>query len=262
MSSREGDDVNQKGPDTTVVAGDSVDATTTAGAETTPLLEAKDVDAGYAGVPAIHDLNLSVRPGEIVALLGANGAGKSTTLLTLAGELKPIKGHVYFDGQETRKPLNWRARHGMRLITEERSVIMSLSVADNLKLLHKEPDRCIELFPELKPLMKKKASLLSGGEQQILTLARAISGDGRLLLADELSLGLAPLVSDRLLVAVRKAADRGMGVLLVEQRIGRALKIADRAYVLRLGRVVMEGTGADLQGRLDEIEALYLSASL
>src|SRR5664280_2225499 len=122
MSPRESDHVNQSGPDTSVVE--------TAGAETMPLIEAKDVDAGYAGVAAIHDLNLSVRPGEIVALLGANGAGKSTTLLTLAGELKPIKGNVYFDGQETRKPLNWRARHGMRLITEERSVIMTLSVAD------------------------------------------------------------------------------------------------------------------------------------
>jgi branched-chain amino acid transport system ATP-binding protein len=259
MSSDEAAAANSDAPE---VAVDTVDAATNAGNSPAPLIEAKGVDAGYAGVPAIHDLNLSVSPGEIVALLGANGAGKSTTLLTLAGELKPIRGHVYFDGVETRKPLNWRARHGMRLITEERSVIMTLSVADNLKLLHKEPDRCIELFPELKPLMKKKASLLSGGEQQILTLARAISGDGRLLLADELSLGLAPLVSDRLLIAVRKAADRGMGVLLVEQRIGRALKIADRAYVLRLGRVVMEGTGADLQGRLDEIEALYLSAAL
>ena len=262
MSSRDSQGVNAAGPETSVLAGEPVDVIETAGAGSTPLIEAKDVDAGYAGVAAIHDLNLSVRPGEIVALLGANGAGKSTTLLALAGELKPIKGHVYFDGQETRKPLNWRARHGMRLITEERSVIMTLSVADNLKLLHKEPDRCIELFPELKPLMKKKASLLSGGEQQILTLARAISGDGRLLLADELSLGLAPMVSDRLLVAVREAADQGMGVLLVEQRIGRALKIAERAYVLRLGRVVMEGTGADLQSQLDEIEALYLSATL
>jgi branched-chain amino acid transport system ATP-binding protein len=228
----------------------------------TPLIEAKDLAAGYNEIAVIRGLNLSVAPGEVVALLGANGAGKSTTLLTLAGELSPISGEVKIDGNPAKKPLYWRARQGMRLITEERSVIMSLTVADNLRLMHKDPAQCLELFPELGPLMKRRASLLSGGEQQILTLARAIAGNGRLLLCDELSLGLAPLVSERLLIAVREAADRGLGVILVEQRVVRALKVADRGCVLSRGRVALEGSSAELLSRMDEIEASYLSTTL
>jgi branched-chain amino acid transport system ATP-binding protein len=228
----------------------------------TPLIEATDLAAGYNEIAVVRGLNLSVAPGEVVALLGANGAGKSTTLLTLAGELAPISGEVKMDGHPARKPLYWRARQGMRLITEERSVIMSLTVADNLRLMHKDPAQCLELFPELGPLMKRRASLLSGGEQQILTLARAIAGDGRLLLCDELSLGLAPLVSERLLIAVREAADRGLGVILVEQRVVRALKVADRACVLSRGHVALQGSSAELLSRMDEIEASYLSTTL
>jgi branched-chain amino acid transport system ATP-binding protein len=230
--------------------------------QVTPLIEAKELSAGYNGIAIVRNLNLSVSPGEVVALLGANGAGKSTTLLTLAGELAPISGEIRMDGTPAKKPLYWRARQGLRLITEERSVIMSLTVAENLRLMHKDPGRCLELFPELGPLMKRRASLLSGGEQQILTLARAIAGDGRLLLADELSLGLAPLVSERLLVAVREAADRGLGVILVEQRVVRALKVADRGCVLSRGRVALQGTSAELLARMDEIEASYLSTTL
>jgi branched-chain amino acid transport system ATP-binding protein len=128
--------------------------------------------------------------------------------------------------------------------------------------VHKDPAACLALFPELKPLMRRRASLLSGGEQQMLTLARAIVGGGRLLLADELSLGLAPLVSERLLIAVREAADRGLGVVLVEQRVTRALKVADRGIVLSRGKVVMAGSSAELESRMDEIEASYLSAAL
>jgi branched-chain amino acid transport system ATP-binding protein len=228
----------------------------------TPLIEAKDLAAGYNEIAVIRGLNLSVAPGEVVALLGANGAGKSTTLLTLAGELSPISGEVKIDGNPAKKPLYWGGRPGRRPITEERSVIMSLTVADNLRLMHKDPAQCLELFPELGPLMKRRASLLSGGEQQILTLARAIAGNGRLLLCDELSLGLAPLVSERLLIAVREAADRGLGVILVEQRVVRALKVADRGCVLSRGRVALEGSSAELLSRMDEIEASYLSTTL
>ena len=235
---------------------------TTAEATVTPLIEARDLAVGYSGIAVMRGLNLRVSPGEIVALLGANGAGKSTTLLTLAGELAPISGEVLIDGSPANKPLYWRARQGMRMITEERSVIMSLTVAENLRLVHKNPSKCLELFPELGPLMKRRASLLSGGEQQILTLARAIAGDGRLLLADELSLGLAPLVAERLLVAVREAADRGLGVILVEQRVTRALKVADRGCVLSRGHVVLEGSSAELLARMDEIEASYLSTAV
>jgi len=195
----------------------------------------------------------------VVALIGANGAGKSTTLLALAGEVPVTSGEVRFEGAAWTGPLHQRARQGLRLITEDRSVFMSLSVADNLRLAHKSLDEPLEIFPELRPLLRRKVGLLSGGEQQMLTLARALAGRTRVLLADELSLGLAPIIVQRLLRAVRTAADRGMGVLLVEQQIRNAFTVADRAYVLRRGRVVLEGPTSDLRERIDEIEASYLA---
>ncbi|MCU4183276.1 ATP-binding cassette domain-containing protein [Acidiferrimicrobium sp. IK] len=210
----------------------------------------------------VHGLDLVVEEGEIVVLLGANGAGKTTTLLTLAGDLPLIGGEVLFDGRPAPRSLHARARRGLRFITEERSVLMSLSVADNLRLAHRDFEPCLELFPELRPLLDRKAGLLSGGEQQILTLARAVVGHGRLLLADELSLGLAPLVVQRLLSAVRAAADRGMGVLLVEQQARLALGIADRGYVLRQGELMLAGPADELRADMARIESSYLSAVL
>jgi branched-chain amino acid transport system ATP-binding protein len=224
------------------------------------MLEAKDLTVGYGVVPVIQGLNLQVRRGEVVALLGVNGAGKTTTVRALAGELSAMKGEVWFKGAATTAPLHARAKQGLRLITEERSVFMSLSTADNLRLGGQRAERCVELFPELAPLMSRRAGLLSGGEQQILTLARALAADPVVLLADELSLGLAPLVVERLLTAVRAAADRGAAVLLVEQQVRNALQVADRAYVLSGGRVALEGSTAELRGRLDEIEQTYLAA--
>jgi branched-chain amino acid transport system ATP-binding protein len=226
------------------------------------LIEARKLEAGYAGMAVVHGLDLIVEAGEIVVLLGANGAGKTTTLLTLAGDLAPIDGYVLLDSKPAPATLHARARNGLRFITEERSVIMSLSVADNLRLSHRELAPCLALFPELEPLLGRKAGLLSGGEQQMLTLARAIAGSGRLLLADELSLGLAPLVVRRLLTAVRDAANRGMGVLLVEQQARLALDIADRGYVLRQGEVILSGPAAELRADMARIEASYLSAVL
>jgi branched-chain amino acid transport system ATP-binding protein len=224
-------------------------------------IEAKKLTAGYGSVPVVRDLDLSVRPGEVVALLGANGAGKSTTVRALAGELSPMSGEVWFRDKRTKAPLHRRAKAGLRYITEERSVFMSLSAADNLRLGGQERRRCVELFPELERLLARRAGLLSGGEQQMLTLARALASDPVVLLADELSLGLAPKVLDRLLVAVRAAADRGTAVLLVEQHVRDALSIADRGYVLQRGEVALEGTGSELVGRIDEIEATYLAAA-
>jgi branched-chain amino acid transport system ATP-binding protein len=222
-------------------------------------LEARGLTVGYGPMPVVHDLDLSVHAGEVVALLGVNGAGKTTTVRALAGELRPLRGEVWFNGRKTTAPLHRRAREGMRYITEERSVFMELSTADNLRLGGQERRRCLELFPELERLLNRKAGLLSGGEQQMLTLARSLAAEPSVLLADELSLGLAPLVLERLLRAVRGAADRGGAVLLVEQHVRDALEVADRAYVLSHGRVVLQGDARDLKSRIGEIEQTYLA---
>lgn len=224
-----------------------------------PILELDSVSAGYGAVPVIHDVDLRIIAGEVVALLGANGAGKTTTILTMAGEVRPRSGVVRWEGTPINTPLHRRARAGLRLITEERSIFMSLTVADNLRLGHRKIDECLNVFPELAPLMKRKAGLLSGGEQQMLAVARALGGGCRVLLADELSLGLAPLAVNRLLEALRAIADSGAAVVLVEQNLPRAMEVADRAYVMQRGRVVMEGTKAMIQARHSEVESLYLS---
>jgi len=226
------------------------------------LLQTKGLSAGYGGQPVVHDVDISVAEGEIVALLGANGAGKTTTLLTMAGELPAIGGEVLLDGEATKAPLHKRARAGLGYITEERSVFMGLSARDNLRCGGVSPSRALELFPELERVMGTRGGLLSGGEQQMLTLARALGRKPRLLLADELSLGLAPLVVDRLLKAVRAAADTGTGVLMVEQYARKALDYADRVYVMSGGRVRMELSASEGRARLADIEAAYLSAAV
>jgi branched-chain amino acid transport system ATP-binding protein len=210
----------------------------------------------------VHDVDLSVGPGEVVALIGPNGAGKTTTMLTLAGELPVIEGEVLLDGVPTTAPLFRRARQGLGFVTEERSVFMQLSTAENLRLAGVSQPDAVELFPELQPLMRRNAGLLSGGEQQMLTLARALARRPEILLADELSLGLAPLIVRRLLQAVREVArERSMGVLLVEQHVRQALEIADRVYVMQRGRIAISGAVDDVRGRLDEIEATYLAGA-
>ena len=226
-----------------------------------PLLECRGLAAGYGGMAVARDVDLHVEPGEVVALIGPNGAGKTTTLLTIAGELPPIAGEVVFAGVGNRAPLFRRARNGMRFVTEERSVFMSLSTEENLRVAGVAPAAAIEVFPELAPLMSRTAGLLSGGEQQMLTLARAVARDPKLLLVDELSLGLAPLIVKRLLETVRQVAtDKSAGVLLVEQHVRQALRIADRVYVMQRGRIVISGTAEEVDGRIDEIEATYLSS--
>ncbi len=226
------------------------------------LISTEDLTVGYNSQPAVRDLNLEVGRGEVVALIGANGAGKSTTLLALAGELRPLSGKVTWRGSDGRSPLHKRATEGLRYITEERSVFMSMTVEQNLALGRGEPERCYELFPELSELRNRRAGLLSGGEQQMLTLGRALAGGADFLLADELSLGLAPLVSERLLRAVREAADGGLGVVLVEQHVRQALAVADRVYVFQRGRVVLTGSAAEMGDQLERIEASYLSGSI
>ena len=226
-----------------------------------PLLECRGLAAGYGGMAVVRDVDLHVEPGEVVALVGPNGAGKTTTLLTLAGELPPIAGEVAFRGTRTDAPLFRRAKrgHGVRhrralgvhatLHRRQPSASRACSRAD-----------AVAIFPELEPLMGRTAGLLSGGEQQMLTLARALARKPELLLADELSLGLAPLLVKRLLETLRRAAtEQRMGVLLVEQHVRQALAIADRVYVMQRGQIVISGTVDEVRGRLDEVEATYLS---
>lgn len=225
----------------------------------TAVIEARRLNAGYGSVVVVDELDLRVERGEVVALLGPNGAGKTTTLLTLAGELPALGGEVRLFGQDAKSlPLYKRARAGLGLITEERTVLMNLTVAENLRVNRGDPDRACELFPELIPHMKRKVAMLSGGQQQILALARAFSRNATALLADELSLGLAPLLVNRLLSAVRTIADQGTGVLLVEQHIHKALELADRAYVLVQGKVQISGTASELRGRMADIQDSYL----
>jgi branched-chain amino acid transport system ATP-binding protein len=228
-------------------------------ASSTPLLECQGLAAGYGVMAVVHELELRVEPGEVVALVGPNGAGKTTTLLTLAGEVPPLSGQVFFHGRAMTAPLYRRARQGMRFVTEERSVFMKLTTADNLRVAGVSVDDAIAVFPELEPLLDRVAGLLSGGEQQMLTLARAVAARPQLLLIDELSLGLAPRVVKRLLDTVRRVAtEQSTGVLLVEQHVRQALAIADRAYVMQRGHIVMQGTVDEMRGRIDEVEATYL----
>jgi branched-chain amino acid transport system ATP-binding protein len=223
-----------------------------------PVLKAVDVSGGYRGVPAVRNISLEVNPGEIVVLLGPNGAGKTTTLLTLSGALPALGGEVHLNGEATTLALHHRVRAGLGLIPEERSVISRLSVRDNLRVGAGPVERALALFPELVPLQKRRAGLLSGGEQQMLSTARALAADPAVLLADELSLGLAPLVVGRLMRALREAADRGAGILLVEQHARQALALADRALVLRRGGLVWQGTAAEARAELHQIEGEYL----
>ena len=207
------------------------------------LLEARDMCAGYGGVEIVRNLSLKVFPGEVVALLGANGAGKTTTMLTLAGELKPLGGEILLKGLPTTAPLHKRARDGMAFVTEERSVFINLTTKQNLAVAHADISKATTIFPELEALLSRRGGLLSGGEQQMLTLGRALSRQTDLLLADELSLGLAPKTVGRLLRAVRAAADEGVGALLVEQHVHRVLEIADRVYLLHQGEIRFLGHG-------------------
>jgi branched-chain amino acid transport system ATP-binding protein len=213
------------------------------------------------GVAAVRSVDVEVAAGEVVALLGPNGAGKTSTLLALAGGLPVAGGQVLVDGAATTAPLHRRARRGLGLLTEERCIFPRLSVRENLRLGRGDPEAALELFPELREHVARPAGLLSGGQQQMLALGRVLAARPTVLLADELSLGLAPVVVSRLLAAVRRAADDGVAVLIVEQHVHLALQVSDRTYVMRRGEIVFTGASAELRDDPDRIGDLYLEAS-
>jgi branched-chain amino acid transport system ATP-binding protein len=225
-------------------------------------LEARNLHAGYDSTVIVRDLNLSLHKGEIVALLGPNGAGRTTTLLTLCGELPPISGEVLLNGQICKDPLYQRARNGMALVTEQKAVLMKLTVAQNLRVSRGDVAYALELFPDLKSHLNRPVGLLSGGQQQMLSLARALSRRPAILLADEVSLGLAPRMVDHLLEVIRSAANDGLGVILVEQYVHKALQLADRVLVMRRGKVELSGQAAELRQDPDAFRAAYFSDSL
>lgn len=227
----------------------------------TAVLEARGLAIGYGKTAVVRDLDLEVRAGEVVALLGPNGAGKTTTIRALSGTLSSFAGQVLVHGEPTLAPLHHRARDGLGLVTEQRSVLMTMTVEQNLRVLRADKELVLQLFPELEEHLGRSVGLLSGGQQQMLALGQALGRRPRVLLADELSLGLAPLIVDRLLRAVRDAADAGVGVLMVEQHVHKAMLFADRVYVMRRGMIQLSGDVGAIRGRIDEIQAEYLSAS-
>ncbi len=236
------------------------------------LLDIQNLSSGYSGVPVVRGVNLHVDKGEVVALLGPNGAGKTTTLLTVSGLLKVLDGSVTVLGDPaTFGAPHKAARRGLAHVPEDRSLFFGLTVQENLRLGLRGSrsaqaagyERALELLPALRPLMGRRSGLLSGGEQQMLAMARALVGEPKLLLVDEMSLGLAPIIVERLLPIVRDIANEtGAGVLIVEQHVHLALSVCDRAYVMSHGEIVLEGSASELKDRPDLLEASYLGGEV
>jgi branched-chain amino acid transport system ATP-binding protein len=232
------------------------------------VLELNDIHARYGAITALRGISLAVSQGELVALLGVNGAGKSTTLGTIAGVLRPWQGSILFEGSSiVGKSPEQIARLGISLVPEGRDIFPSLTVEENLRLgaytrsekseYHKNLGEVFELFPVIKERLQQPGGTLSGGEQQQLAIARALMSSPRLLMLDEPSLGLAPALVDQIFELIARLHQRGVTILLVEQNVDRTLEIVDRAYVMSTGLIEHQGTPQQLRAHAD-IEGIYM----
>jgi len=235
-----------------------------------PLLEVADIEVRYGNIRALKGVSFHVGSGEIVELLGANGAGKTTTQKTVSGMLRPAFGSITFDGQRIDGvPAHELIRLGICHVPEGRHVFPRMTVEENLEMGafrfkrvdRSDLDRILEMFPILRERYHQQAGTLSGGEQQMLAIGRALMGKPRLLLLDEPSMGLAPLIVAQIFGIVREINEGGVTVLLVEQNAAQALALADRGYVLENGEIVLEGSGAQLLAD-DRVRAAYLGEEI
>src|ERR1700761_2866991 len=232
------------------------------------MLSVREITTAYQGLVAISAVSIEVEKGEIVCVAGANGAGKSTLLKTIAGAERPRAGSVTFDGAVINGlPQHLVTARGIAYVPENRRLFPRLSVNDNLRLGsymfpgqsdRGEPlDLVFKLFPRLQERLEQRAETLSGGEQQMLAIGRALMTRPRLLMLDEPSQGIMPKLVDEIFMAVKRIRDAGMTILIVEQRMNECLEIADRAYILQTGRVLMQGNAADIKGNPD-VRKAYL----
>lgn len=230
------------------------------------ILEVKNLNVSYGGIKAVKDLSFAVESGEIVTLIGANGAGKSSTLRSIVGLVKPESGEITFDGKAIASlPTDRIVGEGITLVPEGRRVFSDLTVLENLKIgayMRKDPLEedikwVYDLFPRLKERSWQLAGTLSGGEQQMLAIGRALMSRPKLIMMDEPSLGLAPIIVQGVFEIIREINKQGMTILLVEQNANMALKAAHRAYVMETGRITLSGTGKELSEN-EEVEAAYL----
>jgi branched-chain amino acid transport system ATP-binding protein len=233
-----------------------------------PLLSIDKINVFYGGIHALRDVSLSVAAGEVVTLIGANGAGKSTTLRAISGLVEPRTGTVTFDGEQIQgTPAHTLVARGISMAPEGRGVFANLTVLENLEMgaylvrdharVKQDLEKGFALFPRLKERVKQRAGTLSGGEQQMLAIARALMSRPKLLLLDEPSLGLAPLVCHTIFTTIDRIKGSGTTVLLVEQNANAALKHSDRAYVLETGAVILEGTSEAI-ARNPRVREAYL----